>query len=126
MVYLGIDYGRKRTGIAVRLEGLVLPLDPVAGGQTDVICRIGELRDSHGSITVVIGLPLSAAGKPTELSAEVEVFAERLRDLGHTVALVKEAGTTAEAFMQRGKTDRKGRIDSLAACEILKRYLNIP
>jgi RNase H-fold protein (predicted Holliday junction resolvase) len=59
------------------------------------------------------------------LSREVEEFAEQLRSKGLEVKVVNEARSSKEAFHLTGNKDRKGHIDSVAACEILKRYLNI-
>jgi len=125
MTLVGIDYGRKRTGLAVYREGLVLPSEPVFGSWNDICARVRALLEEYGSMEIVLGLPLSASGKPTELSREVEQFAVKLSESGYRVKLVNEVRTSAEALRLSGKTDRKGHVDSLAACEILKRYLNI-
>lgn len=125
MVLVGVDYGRKRTGFAVFCEGLVLPADPVFGSWTKILGRLAEHADRYDDIRIIIGLPLSALGKPTELSMEVEMFAERLRESGYSVELADEAGSSKAAARLLGKKDRKGHVDSLAACEILKRYLHL-
>lgn len=125
MTVIGVDYGTKRTGLAVFLRGIVLPLDPVIGQNKVLFKRLEELKERYGEFTLVLGLPLSALGKPTELSLEVERLAEELKVKGYTVQLVNEARSTQEARRLVGKKDRKGRSDSVAACEILKRHLNI-
>jgi len=125
MVAVGIDYGRKRTGIAVFVQGAVIPSEPVKGGWDSILGRMTELSEMYGEFTVVIGLPLSALGKPTELSREVEELARRIRDTGYAVETVNEVRSSLEAVNLLGKKDRKGRVDSVAACEILKRYLHI-
>ncbi len=125
MVLLGVDYGRRRTGMAVCVAGMVLPSEPVLGTWMDILDRLDELRNRYGEVEVVLGHPLSALGKPTELSAEVEVLAERIRERGFKLSLVNEARSSREAVRLTGRKDRKGHVDSLAACEILKRYLNI-
>lgn len=126
MVLVGVDYGRARSGIAIRLEGVVLPQEPVTGGWKRIEERLGVLRDSWGDITVVLGLPLGASGQETELSREVESFAERLECGGYVVVLQRETGTTLEAFETCTGIRRRGSVDSSAACMILKRYLNEP
>ena len=125
MVLLGIDYGRKRTGMAVYIHGIVLPSEPVSGGWESIIERIERCSELYGDVSVVIGLPLSALGKPTELSKEVEDLAVKIREYGYTVELVNEARSSGEAIRLMGKKDRNGHVDSVAACEILKRYLNV-
>lgn len=125
MVLIGLDYGRKKTGFAIYCEGIVLPGDTVFGSWSKILGKIEELAVKYDDIQVILGLPLSASGKPTELSLEVEKFAEWLMESGYTVELVNEVGSSAVAVRLLGKKDRKGRVDSLAACEILKRYLNL-
>ncbi len=125
MVLIGVDYGRKKTGFAVFREGLVLPLDAVFGTWSKIRGKLEELTGGEDDCKVVLGLPLSSTGKPTELSLEVEKLSEWLIESGYSVELINEVGSSAAAVLLLGKKDRKGQVDSLAACEILKRYLKI-
>ncbi len=125
MVFVGLDYGRKKTGVAICHEGIVLPGDTVFGSWSRIKGKLEELALRYEDIEVVLGLPLSASGKSTELSLEVEKFAEWLMQSGFIVELVNEAGSSAVAVQLLGRKDRKGHVDSLAACEILKRYLKL-
>lgn len=126
MVYVGLDYGRVRTGLAVLLEGVVLPLDPVKGGWKHIEERLGALPAEWGDITFVLGLPLGASGQETLLSKEVEQLAARLLGRGYAVVLQRETGTTLEALEACPGIRRRGSVDSAAACLILKRYLCEP
>ncbi len=125
MVFVGLDYGRKKTGVAIFREGIVLPGDTVFGSWSRILGKLEELAFRYEDIQVVLGLPLSASGKSTELSLEVEKFADWLMKSGYKVELVNEAGSSAVAAQLLGRKDRKGHVDSLAACEILKRYLKL-
>ncbi len=125
MVIIGLDYGRKRTGTAVYLEGVILPSEPIMGGWDHILKRISELSEKYHGVRIVLGLPCSALGKPTELSCEVEELAERIRNCGYSVETVNEVCSSTEAAILLGRSDRKGRIDSVAACEILKRHLGV-
>jgi RNase H-fold protein (predicted Holliday junction resolvase) len=93
------------------------------GRWSAVLGRLRALAVDHGSGTVVLGLPLSASGKPTELSIEVEALASWLRAEGLEVVLETETGTTAEALGQGMRDRRDGRLDSVAASVLLERYL---
>jgi putative Holliday junction resolvase len=126
MVFVGMDYGRARTGIAIILEGVVLPQDPVRGGWKSIEERLDALSERWGDITVVLGLPLGASGQVTQLSTEVTALAERLRKRGLKVVLQRETGTTLEALETCPELRRIGSVDSMAACLILKRYLLEP
>ena len=69
--------------------------------------------------------PLTASGRETELCHEIDELAAYLRTCGHTVEMMQETGTTAEAVELRKNAKRDGRTDSIAAVIILKRYLGL-
>lgn len=126
MVHVGLDYGRVRTGVAVVLEGVVIPLEPVKGGWKGIEERLGAISSEWGDITVVLGLPLGASGQETLLSAEVMRLASRLEGRGYAVVLQRETGTTLEALEACPGIRGRGSVDSAAACMILKRYILEP
>ncbi|MEA3266854.1 MAG: Holliday junction resolvase RuvX, partial [Candidatus Fermentibacteria bacterium] len=97
----------------------------VFGSWGKIRSRLEELSARYEGIKIILGLPVSSSGKPTELSAEVELFSLWLSESGFVVELINEVGSTVAAMQLLGKKDRKGRVDSLAACEILKRHLNL-
>ncbi|MCD4701583.1 MAG: RuvX/YqgF family protein [Candidatus Aegiribacteria sp.] len=125
---IAVDYGRKRTGFAICLVGIVLPLPPLAETTWDSIAdRLKHIQNENGSGRIILGLPLTAAGKPTELSDEVEKLSGYLETRGFIVELVRETGSTleTEGDVQVNRR-RDGKKDSLAAMIILKRYLGMP
>ena len=125
---IAVDYGRKRTGFAICLSGVVMPLDPLSETTWNGISsRLKHIQDENAVSTVILGLPLTAGGKHTELSREVEKLAEYLETSGFVVELVRETGSTAETEGETGMNHRRdGRRDSIAAMIILKRYLGMP
>ncbi|MBD3279075.1 MAG: Holliday junction resolvase RuvX [Candidatus Aegiribacteria sp.] len=127
MVTVAVDYGRERTGFAIYLSGTVVPLEPLTGSTWNGISnRLKKIGEEQGKGTVVLGLPLTAGGKHTELSREVEGLAHYLKKEGFSVELVRETGTTAESVQYMDlKRERNGRSDSLAAMVILKRYVGM-
>lgn len=125
---IAVDYGRTRTGFAICLVDIVLPLPPMVETTWNKIAdRLKHIQNENGTGSVILGLPLTAEGKSTELSDEVEKLSEYLGNRGFTVKLVRETGSTAEAE-EEGTVDhrRDGKKDSLAAMVILKRYLGMP
>jgi len=60
MRYLAIDYGEKRTGLAICDAGEMIasPL-AVVSGQSDLIPRILDVIKSENVEAIVIGLPLN-------------------------------------------------------------------
>ena len=127
MTTVGIDYGRSRTGMAILVGDTVLPLEPVTGSTwCGIVSRLEELKAEYGELLVVLGHPLTASGRPTELSTEVETFAEYLFNNGFEVRLQRETGSTIEARPMAPSAGRDGRTDSMAAMIILKRYMGQP
>ena len=125
---IAVDYGRKRTGFAIFLVGTVLPLPPLTETTWSKIAdRLKHLQTDNGTGRIILGHPLTAAGKPTEMSDEVEKLAEYLETRGFVVELIRETGSTVETEgVPRAINRRDGKRDSLAAMVILKRYLSMP
>ncbi|MCK5115063.1 MAG: pre-16S rRNA-processing nuclease YqgF [Candidatus Aegiribacteria sp.] len=125
---IAVDYGRKRTGFAIYLVGTVLPLPPLTETTWNGIAdRLKHIQNENGTSRIILGLPLTAAGKPTELSNEVEKLSDYLEKMGFNVELVRETSSTAETEVEaRVNHLRDGKRDSLAAMVILKRYLGMP
>lgn len=116
-----------RTGIAALIGGLAIPLDPLVGEDwSGLLERMRALMSEHGEGPVVLGLPLSAFGRHTALSREVERLAAYLAGAGLDVVLESEVGTSAEARDAGVKDRRDGRFDSAAAAVLLKRHLGMP
>lgn len=130
---LGVDYGRRRVGIAVSD-----PLGLIARGVTVLertgtlvadVCRIAAEFDAA---TVVVGMPLTLRGGKGDMALEVEEFIARLgRDCGLRVVAVDERFSSAEARstritmgVPRMKRRVKGDVDLMAAAIILQDYLD--
>jgi putative holliday junction resolvase len=127
---VGIDYGRKRIGLAVlQLDGLVLPLATIEqrsrkASLEAVAVRVAELRCRH----VVLGWPLNMDGTAGPAAHAAERFATELRLLtGAEVELHDERLSSVEArarIQERpGRQKRGERDDALAACVILESWL---
>ncbi|HLF15314.1 MAG TPA: Holliday junction resolvase RuvX [Bacteroidota bacterium] len=130
---LGIDYGRRRVGIAVSD-----PLGIIARGVTVLertrtlaadICRLAA---ELGAGTLVVGMPLTLRGTKGEIAAEVEEFIAALeRTCGLPVIAVDERFSSSRARstqFKMGVPKKKRRIktdiDRMAAALILQDYLD--
>ncbi|MCC7139958.1 MAG: Holliday junction resolvase RuvX [Planctomycetes bacterium] len=130
-----VDYGRRRVGLAVSdalgitvrgLPTLVRPDDEAAA----VAATAAALR-AEQVVRVVVGLPLHADGRPSEMSAEARRFGDALgRALGLEVVYVDEGLTSWEAeqdLRAAGKDLRRaqqsGAVDQAAAKALLRGYL---
>ncbi len=129
---LGIDYGRKRTGVAV-----TDPLGIVAGNLATVPTHtlMQFIQDYIGREQVeriVIGNPMQLNGQPSESMKYITPFVNKLRKVLPDMPVVmydeRFTSTIAHQAMIDGgmkKSDRrdKSRVDAIAATIILNDYL---
>ena len=129
---MGIDYGRKRTGIAV-----TDPLQIIAGNLATVPTHtlLQYIKDymAHEQVErIVVGQPFQLNGEPSESMKYITPFVERLRkelpDM--PIVMYDERFTSSiahQAMIDGGmkKSDRreKARVDAIAATIILNDYL---
>lgn len=129
--FLGVDYGRRRTGLSVSdPEGrLAVPLTTlICRGLDDLAARIAERVREREAAAVVLGLPRHEDGRPGELAPEIEDLANRLRARGLSVVFWDERLTSWEAgtmlqHASRSVRRKKENIDAAAATLILQSYL---
>lgn len=129
---LGIDYGRKRTGVAV-----TDPLQIVAGaiGTIPTHTLLQFIKDyvaKEAVELIVVGKPTQLNGEPSESMKYITPFVNTLRkqlpDMPVVMYDERFTSTIAHQAMIDGgmkKSDRreKGRVDSIAATIILNDYL---
>lgn len=130
MRYLAIDYGDKRTGLAIcdPAETIASPL-LVINGQKDLIKKIADIVGSENVEAVVLGLPLNMDDSKGPQAERVGRFAKQLKaHLKIPVYLQDERlstfgaeGKLAPAEFTRKK--KKKRLDAIAAAEILEAFL---
>ena len=130
MRYLGIDYGAKRTGLAVcdATQTIVSPL-AVLDGQRDLAGRVSEIVASENIDAVVLGLPLNMDGSEGPQAKQVLAFARELRDYIRAPVYLQDERLSSfgaeqklqEMGLSRGK--KRQRRDALAAAEILEAFL---
>ena len=129
---MGIDYGRKRTGVAV-----TDPLQIVAGNLATVPTHtlmqfIKDYVERESVERIVIGQPTQLNGEPSESMRYITPFVNRLRNELPEMPIVmydeRFTSTIAHQTMIDGgmkKKDRqdKSRVDAIAATIILNDYL---
>ena len=129
---LSIDYGKKRTGIAV-----TDPLQIIAGGLATVSTSelfdylIGYLRGEEVE-RIVIGKPMQPNGKPSENLARVQQFVSRWRkevpqvpidyyDERYTSVLAHRA--IIESGIGKKARRNKALVDEVSAVILLQNYM---
>lgn len=130
---LAIDYGRKRTGIAVSD-----PLRIIAGGLTTVDTRelerwLAQYFAENDVTTVVLGKPTQMNGEPSETWRFVEPLAARLRRAypDKEVVFCDERFTSVMAHRTMlesgiGRMARRNRalVDKISATIILQSFMD--
>lgn len=129
---IGIDYGLKRTGLAVTdpLQIIGSSLDTVETAK--LIDYLKKYFETEEVDTFVIGLPQKLNGKAAEILPQIEAFAQSLQTLfpEKNIAWQDERFTSRQAqavIIQtvKGKKKRqeKGLVDRISAAIILQEYL---
>ncbi len=134
MRVLGIDYGRKRIGLARSDEGAILasplPVYTRSGSDADDLDRLVHLISGQDVARIVIGWPLHMNGTEGEMAGEVRALARELQTrTGLPVDLFDErwTSTQAEDVLIAGDVSRRRRRnlrDGLAATLILQGFLD--
>ena len=80
MRYLAIDYGNKRTGLAIcdSDETIVSPLK-IIQGQKNILTKIIEITMAEGVEAIVLGLPFNMDGTEGSQAKLVREFANKLK-----------------------------------------------
>ncbi len=130
--WLAVDFGTKRTGLAVT-DPLRIIASPLQGVETKNLFDF--LRDYFHQETVeklVVGWPTQYDGSPTSNTANVEAFVNRFKKLFPSIPVVlqDEWNTSNEAMasMIQSGTKKKNRrnklkIDQASATLILQAYM---
>ncbi len=134
MRVLGIDYGRRRVGLAISDEAqfLARPLNAYLRTRSlkKDIEALACLAREHEAGSVVVGLPLNMDGSKGEMALEVEEFVVQLQAVANIDVVVSDERLTsveAERVLLEGdvkRKDRKRLRDGLAATLILQGYLD--
>ncbi len=134
-VFLGIDHGTRRVGIAASDPDAAFAFaleTHVEGRDGSVLARLAQLVAEREAVAVIVGLPLTADGSEGESAVRARRFAERLRSaLPVPVEMWDERYTSQEADRVRparhgrAREDRAtGERDAIAAELILQGWLD--
>lgn len=129
---LAIDYGLKRTGIAV-----TDPLQIIASGLTTV--ETGTLMDflirycqTENVERFVVGLPLHPDGNPAQIAPQVDAFVEKMKKQFPDIPITRQderytSNDAKKIILQSGIKKQKRRdkalVDKVAAAIILEQYM---
>ena len=121
---VALDYGSARCGCAVSDPSgtLATPMRAIECPDTDRgMSEIVQLIDVEGAQEVVVGLPVTLAGREGSQAAQTKAFVARLSDrIDVPVRTYDERFTTSLAQQTPGRADE----DSRAAAHLLRSYLD--
>lgn len=128
---VGIDYGRKRLGIAMT-DGLGITAQGhptvTTSGFEDAVKQVLAFVSEHEVVSIVVGLPLNMDGSRGEMAKEADRFGRALEERsGIEVVFWDERLTSEQAkrFLNQGGRSRstRGEVDRVAAALMLESYL---
>lgn len=130
---LGVDFGDKRTGLAVSNEGQTVAsgLSTISvGGMQKTAAEVARVATERGVAGVVVGLPVNMDGSHGPRAEHARKFAGILQGLLEIpVDMIDERMTTMAASRYLNETDTRGQkrkqvIDTLSAQIILQNTLD--
>lgn len=131
MRYLAVDYGQKRTGLAIcdAEEKIASPLT-VLIGQNRLIKQIVNIIQKERVDAVVVGLPLNMDGTEGPQAKNARDFANRLKKhievsiCFHDERLSSFEAEKKLAAIKMTHRRKKKRIDAVAAAAILQAFID--
>ena len=129
---IGIDWGARRTGIAITDESrefvFVRPV-VVALNSDDLVEKITQIINSEKVSGVVVGMPLRMDGTESDTTQNVRTFVSALeKHLDVPICMLDETLSSASAQEDMGRVRRvdiKQKLDSESARVILENALSI-
>ena len=130
---LSIDYGQKRTGIAVTDDFQIIASGLTTIPSTDIIPFLKTYFSKENVETVIIGEPKQMNGLPSESTEIIEKFIAQFHTEFPNMKMerVDERFTSKMAFqtmidsgLKKKQRQNKGLIDEIAATILLQDYLN--
>ena len=130
---IGIDYGRKRVGVAVTdpLGIFASALDTVHSAK--IIDYLKKYASNENVVRFVVGYPMNMNGKPSEAAADVDVFLKQLAKHFPQIPVILEderfTSVLAHRAMIDGGMKKSGRmdknsVDKISAAIILQSWMD--
>jgi putative Holliday junction resolvase len=126
---MGIDWGAKRTGLAVSDErrefvfprGVVRPPRREGDMHFGIIQKILQIIKDENIVGIVVGLPLRGDGSESDTTRAVRLFSAELAERTDLpIVFINENLTSMEAEERQKAKGRKESLDSEAAAVILE------
>ncbi len=133
--FIGIDYGRKRVGVAVSdpLGIFASALDTVPAAK--IVEYLNNYIKNNKVKAFVVGYPMNLNNTPSEAAKDVDIFIKQLhKSFPQTPIILEDERFTSQLAMRSliesgvKRMDRreKGAVDKVSAAIILQTYLDRP
>ena len=133
--FIGIDYGRKRVGVAVSdpLGIFASALETVSAAK--IVEYLNNYIKNNKVKAFVVGYPMNLNNTPSEAAKDVDIFIKQLRkSFPQTPIILEDERFTSQLAMRSliesgvKRMDRreKGAVDKVSAAIILQTYLDRP
>ena len=130
---VGIDYGRKRVGVAVSdpLGIFASALETVHSAK--IIEYLKNYAQKETIVLSVVGYPINMNGAPSEAAKDIDVFLKHLAKAFPDVPVVKEDERFTSVLAHRAMLDggmkkqdrqKKESVDKISAAIILQSYMD--
>ena len=130
---VGIDYGRKRVGVAVSdpLGIFASALETVHSAK--IIEYLKNYAQKETIVLFVVGYPINMNGAPSEAAKDIDVFLKHLAKAFPDVPVVKEDERFTSVLAHRAMIDggmkkqdrqKKESVDKVSAAIILQSYMD--
>ena len=130
---IGIDYGRKRTGLATSdpLGIFASALETVPSAK--IIDYLKKYAEKETITHIVIGYPMNLNGRPSEAAKDVDAFLPALKKAFPDVPVILEDERFTSVLAHRAMIDGgmkykdrkdKNSVDKISAAIILQGYLD--
>ena len=130
---IGIDYGKKRTGVAMS-DPLMMFASPIETVQTtNIIDYLKKMSLQESIVRFVVGYPMNMDNKPSEAAADVEVVLKQLRKAFPDIPVTLEDERFTSVLAHRSLIDSgvkkmarrdKAAVDKVSAALILQTFLD--
>jgi putative Holliday junction resolvase len=129
---LAIDFGLKRTGLAITDENKIIASGLTTVDSRDLMTFLVNLNQKEKLETIVLGEPKRLNNEPSHITANVHLLKEALEKQFPLIpiVLIDERFTSKMAFqsmidngMSKKQRQNKGLIDEISATIILQSYM---
>lgn len=128
MKLLGVDFGQKRTGLAIgdSEEKIAVDFGTIEmNSSDDLIDEISQTIARERIDQIVVGLPLALDGSETAQTCAVKKFSEKLAETVHIPVVFEDERLTSKEFAKIPLSEKRFKgIDALSAASILQSYID--